>query len=221
MSVVSKTWQETHLPGARIRSIAELLGEDKELNLQAMNGTDIPYVGWIDVKFKLSSMESDESEGIRVPMLVGQSEQEHPIIGFNVIEEVLKEHDQTPRLVIHEKMQQAFPSLDKAKVKPLVNFIQTRKQEADAETARVGKHDVTIPKGGTTKVMCRTNLRVVREDTPVMFEPKEEPVIPEGLEVHEELSRISPFRDHVTITVSNHTNRDITFRGKRNLVSST
>ena len=105
MSVVSKTWQETHLPGARIRSIAELLGEDKELNLQAMNGTDIPYVGWIDVKFKLSSMESDESEGIRVPMLVGQSDQEHTIIGFNVIEEVLKEHDQTPRLVIHEKMQ--------------------------------------------------------------------------------------------------------------------
>ncbi|KAL9956080.1 hypothetical protein ACROYT_G037503 [Oculina patagonica] len=87
--VVSKYWKEINLPNEPVRDISELLGED-ELNLQAVNGTKIAYDGWIEVEFQLTG-EDGYSEPLTVPILIGNEDnQEYPIIGFNVIEEVIK-----------------------------------------------------------------------------------------------------------------------------------
>ncbi|KAL9983191.1 hypothetical protein ACROYT_G005328 [Oculina patagonica] len=87
--VVSKYWKEINLPNEPVRDISELLGED-ELNLQAVNGTKIAYDGWIKVEFQLSG-EDGYSEPLTVPILIGNEDnQEYPIIGFNVIEEVIE-----------------------------------------------------------------------------------------------------------------------------------
>ena len=59
---MSRKWQQTHLPLEVLRNVEELLGAGGELNLEAMNGTDIPCNGWIDE--------------LTVPVLVGQREQE-------------------------------------------------------------------------------------------------------------------------------------------------
>ena len=45
--VVSRKWQQSNLPVEVLRNIEELLGIGEELNLDAMNGTDIPFDGWI------------------------------------------------------------------------------------------------------------------------------------------------------------------------------
>ena len=67
----------------------ELLGEDA-LSLQAANGTKIAYDDWIEVEFQMAG-EDGSSEPLTVPILKGsQDNQEHLIIGFNDIEEVLK-----------------------------------------------------------------------------------------------------------------------------------
>ena len=67
----------------------ELLGED-DLSLQAANGTNIAYDDWIEVEFQMAG-EDGSSEPLTVPILKGsQDNQEHLIIGFNDIEEVLK-----------------------------------------------------------------------------------------------------------------------------------
>ena len=50
--VVSRKWQQTHLALEELRNVEELLGAGEELNLEAMNGTDIPFDGWIEVRFK-------------------------------------------------------------------------------------------------------------------------------------------------------------------------
>ncbi|CAH3034221.1 unnamed protein product [Pocillopora meandrina] len=89
--VVSRKWQQTHLPLEVLRNVEELLGAGEELNLEAMNGTNIPFDGWIEVGFKLAGDDTTAHE-LTVPVLVGQKEQEYPIIGFNVIEEVLAQH---------------------------------------------------------------------------------------------------------------------------------
>ena len=43
-----------YLPQEKLRPLSELLG-DETLGLTAANGTDIPFDGWVDVSFRLST----------------------------------------------------------------------------------------------------------------------------------------------------------------------
>ena len=71
-SIVSKSWLEEYLPSSKLRNIEELLGEDVGLNsklrnieeligedvglnLRTANGGTIPFEGWVEVQFQLSS----------------------------------------------------------------------------------------------------------------------------------------------------------------------
>ena len=99
-----------------LSNVEELLGAGEELNVEAMNGTDILFDGWIRVRFKVAGDDTTADE-LRVPVLVGQKEQEYPIIGFNVIEEILSQQSQSgviPFIVHHTQ------------VGALVNLIQSR-----------------------------------------------------------------------------------------------
>ena len=94
--VVSRKWQQAHLPLGVLRNVEELLGAGEELILEAMNGTDIPFDGWIEVRFKLARDDTTVDE-LTVPVLVGRKEQEYLIVGFNVIEEILLQHTENPQ----------------------------------------------------------------------------------------------------------------------------
>ena len=72
-------------------------GAGEELNLEAMNWTDIPFHGFIEVRFKLAG-DDTTADKLTVPVLVGRKEQEYPIIGFNVIEEFLSQNSSPPSL---------------------------------------------------------------------------------------------------------------------------
>lgn len=91
-----------------LSNVEELLGAGEELNVEAMNGTDILFDGWIGVRFKVAGDDTTADE-LRVPVLVGQKEQEYPIIGFNVIEEILSQHGENSQAV-SDIIQQSFPS---------------------------------------------------------------------------------------------------------------
>ena len=65
----------------------------KELDLRAANGGIIPFVGWVEVEFKLTS-DTQSSGPLTVPILVARDELEYPIIGYNVIEEVIRNEGQ-------------------------------------------------------------------------------------------------------------------------------
>ena len=53
--------------------------------MTAANGTTIPYKGWVDLKFRLSSTESEFS----VPFQVTDEKLETLLAGYNVIEKML------------------------------------------------------------------------------------------------------------------------------------
>ncbi|CAH3151573.1 unnamed protein product [Pocillopora meandrina] len=142
--VVSRKWQQTHLPLEVLRNVEELLGAGEELNLEAMNGTNIPFDGWIEVGFKLAGDDTTAHE-LTVPVLVGQKEQEYPIIGFNVIEEVLAQHGGNHQAASNI-IQQSFPSIHHTRVGTLINLIQSRTQDTGTAAVKVGKRDVMLPK---------------------------------------------------------------------------
>ena len=131
------------------------MGAGEELNLEGMNGTDIPFDGWIQVRFKLAGDDTTVDE-LTVPVLVGRKEQEFPNIGFNVIEEILHQHSENPQAASNI-IQQSFPSVHHTQVGALVNLIQSRSQDAGTSAVKVGKIDVMLPKGEAMKVKCQVH----------------------------------------------------------------
>ena len=96
------------------------------------------YDGWIEVESQLLG-EYGQSEPTTVPILVGrQDNQEYPIIGFNVIEEVVKQG-----------------SISDVKARSLVNFMQVKEKESDTGVIRVGKNDVHLAPGETIQEMLK------------------------------------------------------------------
>ena len=208
--VVPRKWQQTHLPLEVLRNVEELLGAGEKLNLEAMNGTNIPFDGWIEVRFKLAG-DDTTADDLTVPILVGQKEQEYPIIGFNVIEEILSQHSENPQAASNI-IQQSFPSVHHTQVGAVVNLIQSRSQDTAAGTSavKVGKRDVMLPKGEATKVKCQVHFGPVPEGMPMIFEPNGDSRLTEELELGEELTKITlGTSSHVTILVRNNTERNI------------
>jgi len=164
VSIISVELLQQHLGQVAIRQLSELL--DANLNLTAVNGTKVPYVGWVEVRVKLTSLSSDSSqEEMLVPFLVTSEMLDCPILGYNVIEQLVSQ-DQNPRPIIYK----SFPGKDKAKLDALVNFIQSSSSDAICKL-RTGRKNVVIPKDSTVAVSCRANAGPVYKQTPVLFEP--------------------------------------------------
>ena len=59
VSIISWDWVQNNLQECTVQPVEKLLGVT-QLDLKAANGTDLPYMGWNDVDFKLSFAKDDE-----------------------------------------------------------------------------------------------------------------------------------------------------------------
>ncbi|KAI8503655.1 retrotransposon-like protein 1 [Branchiostoma belcheri] len=174
VSIMTDTWREKNLPEIKVRPVIEILEDTASLNLQAANGTEIPYSGWVEVSFKLSE---DDSPAISVPFLTTNSpSQDHPIIGYNVIEEIQKRCGSDSAL-----LSRALP-VRPQRAAALVNLIEEFSVPNPAGV-RVGRKRVRLPRGATVQVRCRIPRGSVEEKQIMLFEPDEAGDWPTGLEV--------------------------------------
>ena len=109
------------MPDVPIRNISELV--DIELNLTAANGTTIPYKGWVELKFRLPSPESE----LLVPFLVTEEILETPLVGYNAIEEILQGNDDQSLQRQVVDVNSAFTGLNMNDSNVVVNFVQETK----------------------------------------------------------------------------------------------
>ena len=87
VSIMTKGMLGEKLPGTVVRDISELINVG--LDLMAANGTKIPFIGWADVRVQLPSSTEEKLE-VHVPFLITLDRLEMPILGCNVIEELLR-----------------------------------------------------------------------------------------------------------------------------------
>lgn len=69
MTIIDEKWRKEKWPNVKVRDIHEILEADKTLDITAVDGDSIPYVGWVEATFKLASDEVPAAEVI-VPILV-------------------------------------------------------------------------------------------------------------------------------------------------------
>lgn len=193
----------------------------KGLDLKAANGNEIPYEGWIEASFKLAT--SDDKHGMSVSFLVSKDALDHPIVGYNVIEEIVKNpvsdspNNHAETLV--NILTTSLPSAKQENVKALIGLIRTN-ISSELCRVKVTKKDVVVPKNETVST-GPTESRL-----PELFEPDVELPWPTGLEVPETLVTLrGGTSSHIGIQVKNTTDHDITLKkrtmlGKLELVKS-
>ena len=215
LSIVSKDWIATNLPTAEPRQIEELLS-DQGLDFKVANGSKIPYEGWIKVSFKLTT--SGDKHGMAVPFLIFLINLDHPIVGYNVIEELVKESgshtldSQEETLV--SALCSSFPNAKQENVEALITLIRTT-TPSELCSLKVTKRDVVVPKNETVVETCSAKVGLTESRLPVLFEPDIESPWPSGLEVPETLVTLrGGTSSRVAIRVTNNTEHDITLRDR-------
>ena len=84
VSIISVGFLEDNFRNVVIRDVGELFNCD--LTLTATNGNSIPYKGWVELDFQIGDSENI----IPVPFLVANEKFKLPLLGFNVIEYLIK-----------------------------------------------------------------------------------------------------------------------------------
>ena len=200
VSLVSKSWLQKKVSGAKIRNIEELL--DTPLKIEAANKSSLPYSGWVNLPFRLSSgIELD------VPFLVVDADINQPIVGFNVILKVLKESD----FELIDALAAAI-NTDENNAKTVVNLLNAIDDDF-LSTVKLEKQNVTIPSGHSLKVKCRVKVPDVESSIPVVFEPDELQNWPEELSINEKVLTLRQGQRKLCINVINTSNHDVVLHG--------
>ena len=88
VSIMPMDVLQKHFPDCKLKHISKLLENGSKLNLEAANGTLIPYEGWVELAFLLK-VKSHST--ITVPFFVTEKKIGTPILGYNVIELFVKQ----------------------------------------------------------------------------------------------------------------------------------
>lgn len=174
-SIINKTWRQTFLPNTEVRAIEELLGPSTISGL-AVNQTEIQFSGWAEVEFKLEQTRNPDMT-LKVPILICPDARvaEEPIIGYNVIAEVIRQCSETEGPTLTKNLLDVLSlalSLNPEGAEALMQVLQSDGEEMGKKTVKIGKVSVKLPPGQLTLVQARAHSGPLEEDK-VMFVPEQ------------------------------------------------
>lgn len=217
VSVVDQEWADTYIPNYSVRPLHELLEED--LGVYAVTGHSIPFNGWVELTVSLARND-DPNLTIQAPLLVGQCPLPQPLVGTNVMGEIIKRKEFSGEAVtmVISLLRSAL-DIKEEQVEAMVSFIQVPPRTyCGPATVRVGKDNAVIPPGRTVHVWCRVPPNFDASDPLVLYEPAEETAALGELSVGEGLLEINNTRrPYVKVPISNHSKHEITLPKRSSL----
>lgn len=180
----------------------------------AANGQSLPYDGWVGAKVTLPD-NSDPNLSMRVPFLVSSVPIDLPLIGFNVIEQLIAGPDKNaPLIPTIVSLLNGAMGLQEYKATTLANFIQTKLINDDyvsQSALKVEQRDVVIPAGQVKHVTCKVLTTFDLSSTLVLFEPSESSPQLQLLDVGDSLLQVYQAKvPYVRIPIGNHMRHDVT-----------
>uniref|UniRef100_A0A3B5Q730 Gypsy retrotransposon integrase-like protein 1 n=1 Tax=Xiphophorus maculatus TaxID=8083 RepID=A0A3B5Q730_XIPMA len=188
--LINEEWRQLHLPHQRVRPLNELLEVDTLIGLAA-NQTQIPFLGWVEVEFRLGK-DSLSAEPLLVPVLVSSdsSVAQQPIIGYNVIEEVLGDNTlkhRKPEVI--QNVCGAF-AVTVQTAQTIVKLIQTSDSQVDVGLVHTGRSRIKLAAEQITIIHVKVNTGTQFRGEDLLFVPSEDSVLPEGVSVQEGLMTV-------------------------------
>ena len=87
---MTDTGKKKHPPDTTVRPLSKIFDFEQEIKIYAVNGENLPFDG--KVAFTVSFMGNENPNlSINVPFLVGSLALERPLLGFNMLEEMILE----------------------------------------------------------------------------------------------------------------------------------
>lgn len=148
VSLIDQAWRQKYLPHQEIYPLSALMGND-ELKVFAANGEAIPYDGWVEVTVNLPGNDNP-NYSIKVPFLVSRVDLLRPLLGFNVIQEIiLGQGDGLETLSAICNLLKGAMQVETEKVEAVVNFIQAEKKinRSEQVSIKVGQSDIVVHPG--------------------------------------------------------------------------
>ena len=177
----------------------------------------MPYVEWVETSFAFG--EESSVKELSVLVLVVNQELERPVIGYNVIEQLIQKNDEKicfPDTDLIDILKYSFQDLGIKQVTALINFVGKKLNTPDDfGTVKLSKQNVVIPQGKTIPITCRVSAGPVPERIPVVLEPSIDTDVPDDLVVSESLTYLQKGSScSITVLVQNPTNHDIVIKGR-------
>ncbi|KAL0163570.1 hypothetical protein M9458_039323, partial [Cirrhinus mrigala] len=207
VSRVDRVWKEKYLPDIEVRPLQDLLGCRDDLKVCAVNGDLFPFDGWTVITVNLLGNE-DPSLSINVPFLVSKMPTERPLLGFNVIEELIQGQPEQLMQTLTALLAGAIDVLNE-KAQTIIDVIRTT-EEDECGRLKVGQSGVIIPAGQVAWVQCRITSKLAQLDSLVLFEPQEDNTHLRYLDIGEGLLEIPNKSDSYTsVPIGNYTGSDV------------
>lgn len=210
MSIIDHEWVATHITNCVVRPLSDLLEDG--LGVYAVTGHAVPYSGWVELTVNLAGND-DPNLTIQAPFLVSQLPLPQPLLGANVLEEIIKRKESSGEAVttVVSLLREAF-GVEEEQVEAIVSFIQVPPRTYDdPATIRVGRDHIVIPPGRTTHVWCRVPPNFKISDPFVLYEPAEGSTALGCLGVGEGLLEVNEARrSYVKVPISNHSKQEVT-----------
>ena len=198
--------------------MTELLDSEDLLDLRAANNTPVPFVGFAELTFELSNVPVGDV--LTVPFLVSNTSMTNPIIGYNVIEQIVKSccmstaDNDARSTVIVTTIQESFEQPIKGVVQDIIDII-CEEQDHELATIKSPKWAIVIPAKRYLKITCRGNAETCDAKTKVLFVPNESGTLPTGLELKETLFTLPKgYSFRINIEVYNSSEHAITLNGR-------
>lgn len=208
VSIIDKSWKHKYLPQNEVRPLSELIGS-QPLDLTAANGGPIPYDGWVELTFNLPGNE-DPNLAIRVPFLVSCASLARPILGFNVIEELILGHESDIEVVaVIGQLLRGAMQIENEQAETIVDLIQTPAPDQRHAVVRVGRQDIVLRPGHVTRIKCKVPADFT--STVALFEVNHPDTRLEELDIGDGLVEVHQVKQpYIEIPVGNHTQHNVT-----------
>ena len=163
ISLVNLDWLKTEFNDIQIDSIEKFVGEKSpNLTLRTANNTEMKIIGIVTFHFSIPNLQNK----FTVPFIVTSNNIGNPIIGFNIIEHLVKESSSDS----FNPISNIFPNMKENKTELITNLIQENSKISDVIGTVKSAENIKITPNSFSFVKCKYKSNVIgRKTIPVIF----------------------------------------------------